>query len=118
MQTIPSYRTKRHRRRRRRRGEEKNDEQGVGSEEGEGSRSWRMPQVCPASYPIGLQLDNVLLLVGRFSVTSSTSCAMEALGPLRNGCTFLVASRAWDAIERDTSRRINLATTRSTSLQR
>lgn len=30
MQTIPSYRTKRHRRRRRRRGEEKNDEQGVG----------------------------------------------------------------------------------------
>lgn len=46
------------------------------------------------------------------------SCAMEALGPLRNGCTFLLPSRAWDAIERDTSRRINLATTRSTSLQR
>lgn len=51
----------------------KNDERGVGSKEGEGSRSWRMPQVCPASYPIGLQLDNVLLLVGRFSVTTSTS---------------------------------------------
>lgn len=93
-----------------RRGRKNGEKQRVGEGVGE-QRSWRMPQVCPAPDPIGLQPDVAPLR--RFSVTAfyaRRSRAMEALGPLRNGCTFHVR---WPVGLRtgskETPRRINLA---------